>query len=110
MIPPPPCRHTSVDIPITVPPPLTCTNIRLQMPLRNALTLIISNIRRHFLCTDLCKVPGHDPVVQGVEHAEQPQVHPCGRLHVEYEVEPQEGGHHGEVSEDTHEVADLVNE
>ncbi len=69
-----------------------------------------TNVGGHFFRADFGKVPRHDSVVEGVEHADEPSVHPGGRLDVEEEVEAHEGGHHGEVAEYAGAVADFINE
>ena len=71
---------------------------------------IVTNISCHLFGAYFGKVPGHDPVVQRVEHAHQPRVHPRRRLRIEDKVESHEGGEHGEVSEHADDVADLVDE
>ena len=80
------------------------------MSLRYALTLVISNTCRHLLRADLGKVPGHHPVVEGVEHAHEAEVHPGGGLHTEYDVQAEEGGHHGDVAEYSDTVTNFINQ
>ena len=89
---------------------LTCTYILLQMSLRDPLTFIISNVGSHFLSADLCEIYGDDPIVERVEHAHQAQVHPGGGRHSKYNIQSQEGGHHGDVAEYADEITDFVDE
>ncbi len=70
----------------------------------------LTDIGGHLFRADFRKVPRHDPVVESVEHADQPRVHPRRGLHVEDEVEAHEGRHHGEVAKYSGAVAHFVNE
>ena len=70
----------------------------------------LTDIRCHFLSTYFCEISGHDSVIQSIEHTHQPSIHPGRRLSVEDKVESHEGGEHGEVTKDTNDVADLVDE
>ena len=91
-------------------PILTCAYIVLQVSLWNPLTFIISNVSSHFLSADLCKIDGDNPIVESIEHTHQSQVHPGCGLYPKYQVQSEEGGHHGDIAEYSDEVANLVNE
>ena len=69
---------------------------------------VVANVCRHLLRANLSKVPRNDTVVERVEHAEEASVHPGGGLHIEDQVEPKEGGHHGQVAKDANYIADFV--
>ncbi len=68
----------------------------------------LTDVGGHLFRADFRKVPRHDPVVESVEHADQPRVHPRRGLHVEDEVEAHEGRHHGEVAKYSGAVAHFV--
>ena len=70
--------------------------------------LKLTNISCHFFRAYFREISGHDAVVQGVEHAHQPRVHPGRRLRVEDKVESHEGSEHCEVAKDADNVADFV--
>ena len=80
------------------------------MSLRYSLALVVSDTGGHLLCAYLGKVPGHDAVVEGVEHAHEAQVHPGGGFDGEDDVETEEGGHHGDVAKDAHTVTYFINQ
>ena len=69
---------------------------------------VVADVCRHLLRANLSKVPRYDTVVERVEHAEEAGVHPGGGLHIEDQVEPKEGGHHGQVAKDANYIADFV--
>jgi len=82
--------------------------VPLQSPLRDTLLLVVTDIGGHLFSADFSKISSHDSEVEGIEHRHYPGVHPGRRLCVEDEVEAEERGEHGKVSEYAEAVAHLV--
>ena len=87
---------------------LTSASVSFQVAFWDPLLLVVTNVGRHLLSADLCKVSRDHAVVERVEHAEEASVHPGGGLHIEDQVEAQEGGHHRQVAKDADHIADFV--
>merc|ERR550519_1110123 len=76
------------------------TDVSFQMTFWDSFLFVVADVCRHLLRANLSKVPRNDTVVERVEHAEEAGVHPGGGLHIEDQVEPKEGCHHGQVAKD----------
>ena len=81
---------------------------RIRIQTERTLSTSVTYVCCHLLRAYLGKIPRHYSVVESVEHAHESCIHPGRGFSSEYKVEPQEGCHHGKVSEYAGTVADLV--